>query len=160
MNISFELTAHARFVNSGGTRWCWKPSNEYVQLDFGSRSTFLIRDEDDIKSLRSDSYGLPTVSNFPLVDALMLPDIGIQMTISKSHDVSVNSLPKILKILGIDESAFKMVFVVPKEGLPAFNFPKNLGAVQMYLTIPGGVSEEEFKNLCERNRLKRRRNHI
>ena len=112
MNISFELTAHARFVNSGGTRWCWKPSNEYVQLDFGSRSTFLIRDEDDIKSLRSDSYGLPTVSNFPLVDALMLPDIGIQMTISKSHDVSVNSLPKILKILGIDESAFKMVFVV------------------------------------------------
>ena len=39
INISFELTAHARFVNSGGARWCWKPSNEYVQLGFGRSST-------------------------------------------------------------------------------------------------------------------------
>ena len=163
IGYAFEFTAHKQLMGSSGTRWCRKSTGnngnkrkfssqneyEYEQLDFGRRSTFLIRNVGDIKHLPVDSYGLPTVSNFPFIDAVLPPNIGLQMTTSVSHGGAIGALPNILHNLRIQQSDFKMVFVIPDENLPRFDFPKDLGAVQMYVTNPAGSTEETFKKLCE-----------
>ena len=145
MGNAFESTAHKKLMGDNITRWSRKSTGEYEELNLGSRSLFLIRDMEDVKSLQNDSYGLPTINNFPLVDAVLAPNMGLQMTTSNSHKGSVATLPKLLESLRVKESDFRMVFVVPINVLPYFEFPTDLGAVQMYVIIPEATSKKLFQ---------------
>ena len=56
--------------------------------------------------------------NFPVIDALMLPNILFQMTVSEKHDVDESKLKIILGALSLDSA--ELVFVVPPDKFAVF----------------------------------------
>ena len=155
---AFEFTAHKQLTMEGNspTRWCLHSSGEFEALQIGKKRTFLIRKMEDIQNLPEGSYGIPTIDNFSsLLDAVMPPNMGVKMITSTTVSWDGSSwrkylesfLPTLLASLGIEESAFTMVFVVPKELLPNFVFPINSGAVKMVVTTLEGKSKKAFQTL-------------
>ena len=68
--------------------------------------------------LPSDSniYLKPTVPNFPVVDSLVTPRTGYQITVSKMHDIVINPFIAMLDKLGCTkELKFRLVWVVPAD---------------------------------------------
>jgi hypothetical protein len=153
MGNAFEYTAHAAFATIGSV-WCLKSTGEMELLSLGTRIVKRIRNVDDIENLTEGDYGLPTICNFPIIDAVLLPDTGLQMTISTSHEVSVKSLPSILAKLHIEREQFKVVFVVPDEILPSFTFPSGLEDVKMFVTVPKAKTETAFETLVKNKKRK------
>ncbi len=45
----------------------------------------MIRKISDLALLRNDEYGMPSVTDFPLIDAAVGPNFVFQVTISKSY---------------------------------------------------------------------------
>ena len=132
--------------------WCRKSTGRYHELPLGKRRKVLIRNVEDIATLRDGDYGLPTISNFPLVDAVLPSAFSLQMTTSKRHDVSNSNLTGILNALHIKASNFSLVFVVPQDIISAFKFPENLGAVNMFVTIPHAVTQDALKQLFHKRK--------
>ena len=58
-----------------------------------------IRTVSDIERLEEGDYGLPTVSNFPFLDAVMKPHYLFQDTIAQNSHPSVANIPEILEAL-------------------------------------------------------------
>jgi len=154
MDNAFEFTLHAQLADTDEMYWCLSSSGDYVQLQLGNRRKKLIRNVNDIASLCNGDYGLPTSCNFPILDAVLPPNIGLQMTSSRKHECSVRRLPDILQILNIRAVEFIVVFIVSEEKLAHFSFPRNLGEVKMYVTVPTPVSDNAFRKL----RLARKKN--
>lgn len=67
----------------------------------------------DIASKDDNVYLLPTISNFPVVDALVKPSLGYQMTVSNTHNIAVENLKQIVGVLACGQ--FDLVWVVPPD---------------------------------------------
>ena len=70
----------------------------------------------DLAVLRSflvSDYCQPLVGNFPVIDAVILPNTLLQMTVSLQHDVNEDTLKNILAALSLKTA--ELVFVVPKD---------------------------------------------
>ena len=75
-----------------------------------------IRTTRDLRLYRETSgiYLQPEVPNFPVVDSLLTPLIGYQVTVSSTHDVKVESFKTLLDELGCTKKRkFRLVWVVP-----------------------------------------------
>lgn len=144
---AFEYSSHAIVMGTNGKHWCKRSTGECQQIELSRQSQKLIRNVNDIPSLKNGDYGLPTICNFPIVDAVLPPALGLQMTTSKRHGGSVLQLRDILKALKIRASEFTIVYVVPEHILPDFTFPATLGNVNMYVTTPRACSKEAFLQL-------------
>jgi hypothetical protein len=155
MGNAFEYTAHAAFATIESV-WCLKSTGEIEELQLGKRTVKRIRNISDIENLREDDYGLPTICNFPLVDAVLLPNTGLQMTTSASHGVSAESLSSILAKLNIECGQFQVVFVVPANQLPNFRFPSGLKDVKMFVTVPEAMTRAAFDTLLTNTNKKRK----
>jgi hypothetical protein len=83
--------------------------------------------------------------------------MGLQMTISDTHEGSNLGLSAILSALKIPATDFTLVFVVPEDVLSRFSFPRNLDGVKMYVTIPNVVSQETFKRLSLKRKSEARK---
>jgi len=82
------------------------------------------RSAEDISNLRVGTYGIPFRSNFPLIDAVVQPDILINFTIAKFHKGAHFALEKLRgNLLEKDRQKHKFIWMVedPK------NFPKQDG---------------------------------
>ena len=69
------------------------------------------------------TYCKPTNGNFPVIDALILPGLLLQMTVSERHGVDEAKLEQILVALGLDSA--ELAFVVPPDkfdGFAAYKF--------------------------------------
>jgi hypothetical protein len=61
-------------------------------------------------------YFKPTVPNYPIVDALVTPRTGYQITVSTSHGVKIDPFITLLDKLGCtEELKFRLVWVVPSD---------------------------------------------
>ena len=102
----------------------------------------LLRSISDIDKLKDGSYGLPIFDNFPLVDAIIQPNMLLQFTISpEKHKGSVDSLAKIRSLLrekDVDKHA--MVFVVPKGNLRMFKYQTGLN-ISQFITCDDVVAD-------------------
>ncbi len=64
----------------------------------------------------SGVYLMPEVRNFPVVDSLVLPRTGYQITVSPTHGLNVKSLTALLEKLNCTEQEkFQLVWVVPAD---------------------------------------------
>jgi hypothetical protein len=153
MGNAFEFTAHAAFSSIQHV-WCMKPTGDIEELHLGMRSVKQLRNVNDIENLTKDDYGLPTICNFPLIDAVLPPYTGLQMTTSTSHQVSAKSLPSILEQLNIVSGQFQVVFVVPDDILASFSFPSDLGNVKMFVTVPKAMTKNALETLTKKRKLK------
>ena len=82
----------------------------------------------EITHLPDGTYGLPVTGNFPLVDAIVQPNMMIQFTISPTgHTGSVKNLPDICAGLHEkDLTKVKFVFVIPKDNVASFRGEEGL----------------------------------
>ena len=79
-----------------------------------------IREPADLASCPSDAhYCKPTIPNFPAVDALKLPGIMFQMTVSTTHSVKHTALKRVVEQLD-DLPRYDLYFVVPEDIFPSF----------------------------------------
>jgi hypothetical protein len=108
-----------------------KTKNKNCTLKSAVKRKVLIRKIEDIALLTEEDYGLPIISNFALVDAIIQPDYMLQMTLSDSHKGAVTKLADIQsKLKG---SAHKMVFVLDAEkNYDKFKYVNDLSAVNQY----------------------------
>ena len=123
-----------------------KPDFPFVQFNL---SVVLFNTISEISRLPDGSYGLPTTSNFPLVDAIVQPNVLIQFTISTIyHTGSVMNLRDICAGLHEkDLTKIKFIFVIPKYNVATFRGQKDLVieeiAIPQYICLddPSVVNE-------------------
>lgn len=142
MGVMFESLAHKKFMNSEFDLQIRKLTSqsrseaeiEAVRVGY---PTIIIRDVADIAQLPVERYGLPLYSSFPLVDAIIQPNIMLQMTISPTvHQGAVNRLNDIQNNLKGNRADHKMIFVVPADIVSSFPFQTNLPAdVAQYVAV-------------------------
>ena len=96
-----------------------KPVFSSVQFNL---SAVLFNTIADITRLPDGTYGLPMTDNFPLVDAIVQPNMLIKFTLSPiSHSGSTKNLPEICAGLHEkDLTKVKMVFVIPVDNVATF----------------------------------------
>jgi len=82
----------------GITLWSLQSKHEET-LCLPIKRVVRIRTVSDIERLEEGDYGLPTVSNFPFLDAVMKPNYLFQDTIAQNGHPSVAKIPDILKAL-------------------------------------------------------------
>jgi hypothetical protein len=70
-----------------------------VKLCLPIKRVVRIRTVSDIELLEDGDYGLPTVSNFPFVDAVKKPHYLFQDTVAKGRHPSVARVPDVLAAL-------------------------------------------------------------
>lgn len=96
-----------------------------------------IRKIEDIRLLTPyEDYGIPVIPNFPLIDAVIGPNLFLQMTVSYSHEGAVSKLPHILTELRNMNSSNEtlgpsMVFVLGPSNFTGFKKVKSL-AIDQY----------------------------
>lgn len=105
-----------------------------LPADLYDRQATLVRSIADLENLRGRfTYGIPTISNFPAVDAVMSPVL-LQMTISDKHGAAVGKLQEIAVALGVPMRELILIFVVESiERAWVFKFPA-LEGVQIFVT--------------------------
>jgi len=140
LGVFFEYEAQLSLLDAGPEdvyNCRCQRTNKIVELCLGGGNLKLIRNIQDLRTLRDGDSGIPTVSNYPLIDKLLFREkkFGLQMTTGRSHIGSETKLQDILKALDIqNEQDFSIVFIVPRDSLERFVFPTNLGKVSLYLT--------------------------
>ena len=150
---AFEVTAHAKLLASSEMHSCLDINGNSVNLPLGGRQKVFLRKIEDLESLEEGQYGFPTICNFPLVDAILAPDIALNMTIGKSHRGAISKLKEITSALRIASNQLKIVFVVPKDSISAFIFPKDLGDTQVFLTTADEITENALRNLRRKRKV-------
>jgi hypothetical protein len=88
--------------------------------------------------------GLSIFENYPLVDAVVQPNILIQITVSpNSHKGAVHMLEEIRgKLKEKDKSKHKMIFVVPQRNVKTFKFQEDLQDISQFSTTDTEVASE------------------
>ena len=112
----------------------------------------------EITRLPDGTYGLPVTGNFPLVDAIVQPNMMIQFTISPTgHTGSVKNLPDICAGLHEkDLTKVKIVFVIPKDNAATFRGQEGLVvgeiAIPQYMCLddPSVVNDAKLMTVKER----------
>jgi hypothetical protein len=123
-----------------------------------------IHNIDDIRYLKNDRYGLLKLGNYPLVDAVIQPNILIQIATSpKKHSGATKNLQYIRSLLReSDESKHMMIFIVPIENCDSFEY-QNLEEVkgreiQQYLGTDEDIASiQSLLNPYEQQKYKKQK---
>jgi hypothetical protein len=154
MGNAFEFTSHIALENIGAQQICWCPGaatrTKFIKLALGNKVKVLIRGVADVGQLQAGDRGVPTICNFPFVDEVIPPNIGVRITTGLTQIVTDTSA-SILQGLGITAEQFTVVFVVPRENLPHFQFP-DLGQIRVCATIPEAITVTAFQALCKKRK--------
>jgi hypothetical protein len=81
---------------------------------FGMRR-YLIRSVEDIEQLPNNVYGLPVISNFKIIDAVIQPNILLQFTVAKTHGKLTDNYDEIRNGLKGRKNTHVLIFVIPTE---------------------------------------------
>lgn len=108
-----------------------------ISLNFCGLPRILIRTIEDIKIIPDKYYGLPIFSNYPLVDAIIQPNILLQFTISKSHGSAedVDKYAAIRSQLRGPSETHKLIFVTKPECVEEFKAYGVPGDLQCYTMV-------------------------
>ena len=145
VGYAHEYLSHTAFLagSPNTTTFGLSPTRVVAALPAGlyGRQVTLVRNIPDLKNMESSTYGLPTISNFPAVDAVLSTTL-LQMTISNKHGGAMDKLPNIAEALGVEVKDLLLVFVVESVKTAwAFQFPL-LPDIRM-VVIPREVCTEQ-----------------
>jgi hypothetical protein len=149
---SFEHEALYQLVNSQLLLYCRSQDGSSKCFDLREKSIATFRNVDDVKSIANkiDTCCIPDICNFPILDAIVPKEVGLQFTIASTHEVSNTKLRSILSQLDIRAADFSIIFVVPGNIVSSFKFPTNLGKCKLYVTSPDcntdAVLKQKFKS--------------
>ena len=121
----FEALAHETLAAGGNfrTRLLTPPGSEDVAFGLAKTTVrrFPGKNPADLVSVRdfcAGDYCQPMISTFPVIDALVLPNMLFQMTVSVQHAVDEPKLAQILEALSLDTA--ELYFVVPPDKYDGF----------------------------------------
>jgi hypothetical protein len=149
----FECIAHRKLTSDRsfelqplykkGTRGV---SRTPIVLDLSDKHVVALHSIDDIRELPADSYGLPAAPNFPLVDAIVQPNLLLQMTVSAGqHRGATEHLPLIrAQLQERDASKHKMVFVLPQKNMKTFLFQEDLRDIKQFILCPDATKKRKL----------------
>ena len=90
-------------------------------MNLSNKKKVIFRTIEEIGQLTPDMYGIPSTSNFPLIDSVLQPDTLFQFTTSNRHRGSNAKLDEIREHLEEKNLGMhKMIFIVPHENLYSF----------------------------------------
>jgi hypothetical protein len=148
--LAFEALGHRKLRRS--TRpFILKPllktvpdSKPSFRQELFNHSIVLLRNVKNVKLLPLESYGLPLFGNFPLVDAIVQPNMLIQFTtVKNNHKGSNDNLELIREGLLGPRSTHCMVFVVPTENCETYRFQNGLGDIEQFLSFDEVVTSDD-----------------
>jgi len=151
MGCLFERQAHEEIYNN------LKNNKKYCLVDLKGRKNIyleqpitrkvLIRRVEDIVKLLPTDYGLPVISNFPLVDAIIQPKYMIQATESSSHIGAITQLTSIRnQLLERNHDMQAMVFVLSEKNYTKFKQVQQL-EVNQYKSYAYAVANESVQSV-------------
>ena len=148
VGFGFEYAAHRNILNSHHPYCCVELKSGLVRTNtvttmmaIQNKRKVLIRTVGDIATLTEYDYGLPTIPNFPLVDAVILPNICLQMTTSRKHLGAVDKLTEIAASLHVNVDELVMIFVVPEDTIANFKYVDELLEFdKQYVTLSSPAS--------------------
>jgi len=115
-------------------------TSKATAIDLSVKRLVLLRTVKDVRELKIGDCGIPTTTNFPLVDAVVkgatmdkeLVNLLINFTVGKKHDGSYGTLPKLTDVLGPASKSVEL-FIVPEAVLHSFK-GSNHGIAQYVTT--------------------------
>jgi hypothetical protein len=172
--FAFEYAAHRDVLNSETPYYCCKLSSKNIitnnmiisEFALNNKRKVLIRTIEDITTLRDGDYGLPTIPNFPLVDAIIPPNILVQMTTSKNHVGAINKLNDIAEKLKKPINELIMIFITTKESINQFLYVEELpDELQQFVTLSSPTTKSAMESLSgkgenKKNKGRKKRKHI
>lgn len=103
----------------------WSLENESQRiLQLPIKRVVRIRTVKDIERLEEGEYGLPTLSNFPFLDAVMKPHYIFQDTIAQGSHPSEAKIPEILKALKA-EAKVVLVYTLGTDNFDRFKMNRS-----------------------------------
>ncbi len=117
------------------------------QVEFHGQFT---RDNADIDFDKHFLYCKPLDPNFPAVDAIRLPSMLLQMTISKEHDLKPRPLKALVKMITLlrtqyPEERLKLLYVVPISTYRIFVPPANVPEGVIVRTVGIDLNDENIR---------------
>jgi GTPase SAR1 family protein len=155
MGDLFESLMHRKITKSGyllTVTPLLKPNSKNVSRDnVVLRVDYpiaLIENVSNIVNLTIERYGLPMYSNFPLVDAVVQPNILIQFTISPYyHKGAVDQLNSIRNgLIEKNKTKHMMIFVIPIRNKKTFKWQQDLKDIAQYISLDNEVASEQLNN--------------
>ena len=151
--IAFERIAHEKLYElfkSGGKikvqHLCGRGRERIDQeIEPKVNRKVFIRTIEDIKSLTPTDYGIPIIPNFALVDAIIAPNILLQMTRSDSHTGAITKLPEICRNLSQTPENVMMIFVLDYGNFAKFTMVGEISTKQYKYRCVGDLSKNEKK---------------
>ena len=168
LGIMFENIAHSQLTCSDidfdleplHKRNSKNVTRDAISMNF-HKPVLHLRSIDDIRFLLPGQYGLPITSNFPLVNAIIQPNILLQMTVSpENHKGAVDKLSSIREKLTGAPSEHMMIFVVPRKNLKTFKYQEDLDGISQYLLCPAPNVQNrkrKQKTNCRGNKQKKKK---
>ena len=158
--FGFEYAVHLNILGSIHPFVCIKLQADNLEarmqtatMQLQQKRKVLIRTVADIANLVDGDYGLPTIPNFPFVDAVIPPNMVLQMAASSKHLGAVDKRYDIAEMLGIDATDLIMIFVVPEDLMAGFRYVDNLCDVTLqYVTLSTPASKNAAIQLRKRKR--------
>jgi DNA polymerase III delta prime subunit len=140
VGIAFETLGHKELTQSKqkyllkALNKPYQKSNKAVDTSMSFNGPIrLIRTIENIGELEEGEYGLPVISNFALIDAVIQPNTLINFTISNTHKGAVGSLDSILEQLQDPDNA-RIVIVTKRTNLDSFRYMNELSKIRQYVT--------------------------
>ena len=136
--VAFEAIGHKKITTTDVTYTAYnlnthsKPSSFSVY--FYNCPRFLIRSVVDIATLPDGGYGLPLFGNFPIVDAVIKPNILLQFTISTTHGrhEDIEKYDEIRRALGSPYKTHRLIFIIKPEHIGEFKHIGTPGDLKCY----------------------------
>ena len=115
MGYAHEYLSHAAFLGGELKTLIFglNASGTVIQLPgLYDRQIAVVRNIADLTNMKDlDAYLLPTISNFPAVDAIVSTNL-LQITIGDRHKGALDKLPDIASALGVEVRHLLLIFVV------------------------------------------------
>ncbi|EEY67030.1 crinkler (CRN) family protein, putative [Phytophthora infestans T30-4] len=102
----------------------------------------VFNDDSEIEAATNTSYLQPAVKNYQSVDAIIKPDILLQVTGAHKHPCKQKGLHDVLKLLGNPEQP-RLFFVLPPDRFTDFNYQKYLDSKRKRMMAPS------YENVCK-----------
>ncbi|KAF0704419.1 hypothetical protein DYB28_008092 [Aphanomyces astaci] len=108
-------------------------------VEIPPQQTVMFDKDNEVASAPSGVYLRPKNKNYPSVDAIVKPDILLQVTVGATHPCKQRGLDSAIKLLATPEQP-KLVFVLPPDRFDDFKH-------QRYVTVDGRTTTNPFVTL-------------
>ncbi|EEY67032.1 uncharacterized protein PITG_23112 [Phytophthora infestans T30-4] len=102
----------------------------------------VFNDDSEIEAATNTSYLQPAAKNYQSVDAIIKPDILLQVTGAHKHPCKQKGLHDVLKLLGNPEQP-RLFFVLPPDRFTDFKYQRYLDSKRKRMMAPS------YENVCK-----------